>query len=87
MEITYCDKTGLIYAGGVPFTSNMISRVKEILSCKNKQFDYAVAVIDSVNDKVIFVTPLILEGIEFIAAGHNRIASDEDFQDGIVTKS
>jgi hypothetical protein len=84
MEINYCNHTGLLYVNGVAFTRERIALVKSVLENNKKlgeQFEYSVNIKDTANKAEVTVTPVILEGIEFIAAAHpDGIASDEDFQ-------
>jgi hypothetical protein len=81
MDIQYCKHTGLLYVNGVAFTQEMVDRVKSILNKKTEQFEYSVTVKDSVNEAEVTVTPVVMEGINFVLQYHpDGIASDADFE-------
>ena len=89
MNISYCDKTGLLYVDGVAFTKEMIERAKTIVESlpdNTDQFGYGFVIEDVVNEGKVFLQKnsfyLILEARDYFCKMNDvdDIASDKDFE-------
>jgi len=83
-QISYCEATGLIYVGEVPFTKEMLEKFQNLIeySCEGKnQFMFRIQVLDVINYGCASIDVEMLDAIQqYVKENNLTVASDKDFK-------